>query len=159
MAVDVYSISHTGEGHIRSLFSWLHLGPRRTVNADVPELANFAAKLVLDVKPSELSSTTMHKVFINFECAYQLFSDHYSRWSICRPPDCPTGSTEAALEIIATWADSYWGLDLHVIEPGGVEVYHSSSHKLGVSRHVPQSDQSTSTPFSKIILRLKTVAN
>ena len=36
--------------------------------------------------------------------------------------ECSTGSTEASLHITASWDGSGPDLDLHVVEPGGVEV-------------------------------------
>lgn len=51
---------------------------------------------------------------------------------------CSTGSTEAALHITASWDRSGRSLNLHVIEPGGVEVAdHSRLPELGVSRSTP----------------------
>lgn len=45
---------------------------------------------------------------------------------------CPSGSVGASLEIIASWDDEFSSPDLHVVEPGGVEV--SDQNKLGVSK-------------------------
>lgn len=61
-----------------------------------------------------------------------------------RRTECPTGSTQAALEITVSWEDSDKDLELHVIEPGGTEVYEYSSNKLGVSRRTPKGASCTS---------------
>lgn len=47
--------------------------------------------------------------------------------------ECPSGSTAASLEITASWWDSYYNVELHVVEPGGFEVYIGNSDSLGVS--------------------------
>ena len=64
-----------------------------------------------------------------------------------RATECPSGSTQAALEITATWDNSY-GLDLHVIEPGGTEV--NDYNTLGVSNRtiIELVDRFRVTPLS-----------
>lgn len=50
------------------------------------------------------------------------------------PTECPSGSTEASLEIIAFSEETNTRLELHVLEPGGVEVTDEYGFtKLGVS--------------------------
>lgn len=47
--------------------------------------------------------------------------------------ESPSGSTKAVLEITAFWWDTYGDVKLHVVEPGGFEVYGCSSDYLAVS--------------------------
>lgn len=58
-----------------------------------------------------------------------------------RPTDCPSGSTEASLHIVATSRGSVYGdFHLFVVEPGGTEVI--VSDVVGP----PHCDRGVSTP-------------
>lgn len=67
---------------------------------------------------------------LNVPCSLRLLV-LYTMTPLCTT-GCPSGSIGASLKIIASWDDEFSNLDLHVVEPGGVEV--SDQNKLGVSK-------------------------